>query len=181
MSVSSISSVIPAGRSAVKTQSSATDGAEFAFAERQSFPGAAAAVLGGYDLQNISPAEIDQLVADLRAAGHPFDRNIAMLSSYGAEFRSHLAEIGGGEIDPHRKGSLIETIHDRIDFARSVGDPTDPLDALLDFLNRDQPAAAGTTGAKPDDRREPSVLGQMLRNLIETAAPDGDIQDTPAA
>ena len=58
-------------------------------------------VMSRYNLQDISPLEIDRLVEELRAVGHPMNETLMMLSSRGAEFMSHAQDLLGGAYNPN--------------------------------------------------------------------------------
>jgi len=98
-------------------------------------PGAIDAIKARYDMTNITPHQIDQLAADLQAAGHAFGGEMLTLLTYGAEFRSHAAELFGGQTQPDRPMNLIEHSQTQHDTARRMGDPTDHWDMLLKFLD----------------------------------------------
>ncbi|WP_375202026.1 hypothetical protein [Hyphococcus sp.] len=133
MHITNVSSY--AGVAALQGKQSAENlnGADF-LAEVEGERDPIAAVMANYDLQNITPVEIDQLVDELRGAGHPFDQNLLMLSARGAEFRSHLAEVVGGVYDPHQQIDLVAQTQDQLIMARRYGDPTEAIERFLDYL-----------------------------------------------
>ena len=116
-------------------QSEGAGGADFLEEMQQAAGDPIAEVMRNYDLQNITPFDIDQLVDELRGAGHPFDQDLLMLSSRGAAFRSHLSEMVGGQYDAHQKINLITQTQNQIEMSRRFGDPTEALEDFLAFLN----------------------------------------------
>ncbi|KCZ83949.1 hypothetical protein [Hyphomonas jannaschiana] len=91
-------------------------------------------VMSRYNLQDISPLEIDQLVEELRAVGHPMNETLMMLSSRGAEFMSHAQDLLGGTYNPNQRLNLISQTEAQLRMARSMGDPTEATESFLDFL-----------------------------------------------
>ena len=122
---------------ALQTKSSTerAGGADFLEEMERADSDPVAAVFANYDLQNISPLEIDQMVEELHGAGHPFDQDLLMLSSRGAAFRSHLSEMMGGDYDGNQRVNLIAQTQDQLVMARRYGDPTEALEDFLEFLN----------------------------------------------
>lgn len=106
-----------------------------AFALDQPDPGAIDAIKARYDMTNITPRQIDQLAADLQAAGHAFGGEMLTLLTHGAEFQSHAAELFGGQTQPDRPMNLVEHSQTQRDTARRTGDPTDHWDMFLKFLD----------------------------------------------
>lgn len=90
-----------------------------------------AKVLNKYNMRNISPKEIDQLVSDLRASGVGDAKDWLMLATQGYEFRSHLKL--NGEPSPNAKFDLVQSSANRLAYAKSHGNPTESLKEQFDF------------------------------------------------
>ena len=135
------------------------NGADLVLEEQDNGADPIADVMANYDLQNITPAEIDQLVDELKSAGHPVDENLLTLSARGAEFRSHLSDIVGGAYDPHQRVNLIDQTQDQLVMARRFGDPTEALERFLDYLQ------SHNAGEQPDTQlqQQRSVHEAMMR------------------
>ena len=78
-------------------------------------------------MSNISPKEIDELYKELITAGHPLNKDMFQLSTRGAEWRQHLAEIGAEAtntevtFDPDKKINLFAEVRGNIEFNRQHG------------------------------------------------------------
>lgn len=97
-------------------------------------------ILENYDMSNISPKEIDELYKELVTAGHPLNKDMFQLSTRGAMWRQHLAEIGAKAtntevtFDPDKKINLFDEIRGNIEFNRQNGFDTTHYENLLKFV-----------------------------------------------
>ena len=91
-------------------------------------------VMSRYNLQDISPLEVDQLVKDLQATGYAMNETLLILSTRGAEFISHMSESLGGSFNPNQRMNLISQTENQVRMARSRGDATEAMQNFLDFL-----------------------------------------------
>lgn len=98
--------------------------------------------LDNYDMSNISPQEIDNLVKELTEAGYPFSEEMMMLSTRGASWRQHLAEIGAAQtqtevtFDPNEKIDLYAEIKGNIEFNKQHGFDSSHFEKLLRFVSK---------------------------------------------
>ncbi len=161
MHISNVSSYAGVAALQGKQHAESTQGADFILdVEEARDP--VAAVMAAYDLRAIAPAEIDQLVDELRAAGHPMDENLLMLSSRGAAFRSHLADMVGGVYDPHQRVDLVAQAEDQLALERRFEDPTDSIERFLDFLLAHDQGEAPDAGALQQRLLHESMMRQMI-------------------
>ncbi|WP_421704570.1 hypothetical protein [Aliiroseovarius sp.] len=123
-------------------------------------PEAIAAIKSRYDMTNITPRQVDQLVSELQDAGHEFGAELLTLMTYGEEFQSHLARTFGGEPQPHRAMNLIEHGKAQLDYARRAGDPTEHWQMFLEYLD-----GFGTPDS-PEERTVPR--SDSAQRLVET-------------
>ena len=186
MNVSSVFASAGTGLSALqsKQQADRTDGAASASQILESAKDPYAEVMTKYDLQNITPAEVDQLADELSAAGHAFDKNMLMLRTRGAEFQSHAVELFGGSFDPNQPMNLIQTTKDQITMAHRYGDPTEALEQFLEYFDGFSVGSNDLTqltlGLDRDsgiiahlfDERNPAILA-LLENAIQACKKQG--------
>jgi hypothetical protein len=122
-------------------------------------------IFAKYDLNNISPREIDLLVDELRDNGHTDDvEMIMMLETRGERFMRHLRESVGVEAvanDYEAKFDLIGSIKTQIQFARAHGDPTEASEELLAMLER--------YDAQRDTQLRPSARNSSAENMVRAA------------
>ncbi|PQA88498.1 hypothetical protein [Hyphococcus luteus] len=161
MQVTNVSSYAGVAALQSKQNTDGTNGADF-FLEMEEEADPIAAVMATYDLTNITPAEIDQLVDELKAAGHPFDENLLMLSSRGAGFRSHLAGLAGGDYDPHQRVNLVDLTQDQLAMARRFEDPTESIERFLEFLKVHDKGEALNADAMQQRLMHESMMRQMI-------------------
>ena len=114
-------------------------------------PEAIAAIKSRYDMTNITPRQVDQLVSELEAAGHAFGPELMTLITYGEEFQSHLARTLGAEPQPNRAMDLVEHGKASLDYARRAGDPTAHWEVFLAYLDGfgapEEPTTHGASGS----------------------------------
>lgn len=96
-----------------------------------------------YDMNNVSPREVDQLVDELRAAGMEWDfEHLGMLETRGARWLSRLAQIGEEQtgikstFDPDKKIDLVATIESNIAFNKQHGFDSEHYETLLQFVKK---------------------------------------------
>lgn len=107
-------------------------------------PEAIAAINSRYDMTDITPRQVDQLVSELEAAGHAFGPELLTLLTYGEEFQSHIARTFGGEPQPDRAMNLIAHGQAQLDHARRSGDATAHWQVFLEYLD-----GFGAPGSRP--------------------------------
>ncbi len=170
MHVSSIASYFGVSAAQSKQQAESVKGAGFATQAAEAADNVAtdpyAEVFAKYDLQNITPAQIDELTDELFEAGRAFDKNMLMLRTRGAEFQSHLAELTGAPFDPNKPVNLIQSTKDQITMAHRYGGPTEALEEFLSYLNKyDQADAAG-----PETPRRGAVYESIMHQAVQESA-----------
>ncbi len=89
-----------------------------------------------YNLQNISPREIDQLASELRKSGDFDVRNILMLETHGEKFQSHLSANSGRDFDESKKSDLMGSIEENIKMSKQRNEPTLLAEGLLKLLQK---------------------------------------------
>jgi len=89
-----------------------------------------------YNLQNISPREIDQLASELRKSGDFDVRNILMLETNGEKFQSHLSANSGRDFDESKKSDLMGSIEENINMSKQRNEPTLLAEGLLKLLQK---------------------------------------------
>ena len=123
-------------------------------------------ILEHYDLQNITPRDIDKLADELTEAGYPFSTDMMLLRARGAEFQSHMPDFGGVPASPDKPVNLIESVETSLEMSRGHGDPTQGAQHLLDFLIKLDDA--------PDQILAPQgpsgVHESMYRQFVEASA-----------
>ncbi len=125
-----------------------------------------AGVMGKYDLQNITPLEIDQLADGLTDSGYPFTTELMILRTQGAEFQAHAGKFADRNFDPAEPVNLIQSTKDKLTQARQYGGPTEFLERLLGFLNKyDESAASSGATARRD-----SVYENIMRHVVQDGA-----------
>ncbi|SFI86264.1 hypothetical protein [Celeribacter neptunius] len=106
-------------------------------------------IYADYDLNNISPREIDELADRLRENGSYEFKEMMMLETRGERFTQHLQDSlrDAGILDeitfePTRRFDYLGSAADQIELSRRHGDPTemaqDNLDALRDIHQRSE-------------------------------------------
>ena len=99
-------------------------------------------ILSNYNMTNISPKEIDTLFDELKQAGHPITEDMMFLSTRGAKWRQHLAEIGAElnnqqvTFDPNQKIDLFAEIKSNIEFNKQHGYDSQHFESLLNFVSK---------------------------------------------
>ena len=96
-----------------------------------------------YDMNNISPREIDEMVGELADHGH-MNGEWMMLLAQGEEFRSRLADLakringptGATPFDPTKKIDLVADVMKLKEQSEQYGSPTEMLDRMLETLDR---------------------------------------------
>ncbi len=123
-------------------------------------------ILENYDLQNITPRDIDKLADQLTEAVYPFSMDMMLLRARGAEFQSHMPDFGGVPASPDEPVNLIRSVETSIEASRRHGDPTEAAQHLLDFLIKLDEA--------PDlilaQQGPSSVHESMYRQFVEASA-----------
>lgn len=104
------------------------------------------AIKGKYNLQNITPKEIDALVNDLRGSKLADPKDWLMLATNGYEFRSHLSFAGG--TSSNERFDLLQQTQDRLAYAQRRGQPTASLKDQLAFIQTLTSNTANTTNGK---------------------------------
>ncbi len=108
-----------------------------------------------YDLNAISPREIDRLAKELQDQDFADTKFMMMLLTRGERFQAHLAEsvaeATGRAVEPYdptRPGDLVASTETQLSLARRSGDPTDAIEHFLDMLRTAQ-AETGHRSAVP--------------------------------
>ncbi len=97
-------------------------------------------VFAKYDMNAISPREVDQMADELLEAGFKDMEFLLMFTTQGEKFLTHLQEtarqhgIGGAGFDPTKPMDLITQTKTQLAFASAAGDPTDAMKRFLDML-----------------------------------------------
>lgn len=98
-------------------------------------------VANKYDMNNISPREIDKFVEELRGTGMEWDFDtVGLLATRGAKWRSNLANLtkglneGRAAFDPDKRIDLIATIESNIEFNKQSGFDQEHYSTLLKFV-----------------------------------------------
>jgi hypothetical protein len=112
-----------------------------------------------YDLENMSPREVDALVEELQGEGYEPLADLMILSSFGEGFQSRLHEVTarayGPDVrpfDPMARSNLKETAETQRKMAERMGEPVEGFDALehlFSVLDKAAEARQGqTTGSQ---------------------------------
>lgn len=150
-----------------------------------SFPMARTAedIFADYDLNNISPREIDQLADDLRENGVYDFEQMMMLETRGEKFTMHLQEslkaagvIDEISFDPTQKFDYLAATADEVEQARRSGEPyelaQESLNALLAVQERSDEIRAERDAATPP-RNTPTphpAISQSVFGMQASAA-----------
>ncbi|MBO0346446.1 hypothetical protein J0X15_14530 [Roseibium sp. CAU 1637] len=111
-------------------------------------------IMSRYDLNNISPREIDQLADELSEAGGVSFDGLGLLVTRGEKFRMHMIESLGGDpstFDPTRRSDLAGSMAEQRDFAAKRGDPLEWYDQTLALFDRLQEARQENATRQPAD------------------------------
>ncbi|WP_368183830.1 hypothetical protein [Aestuariibius sp. HNIBRBA575] len=98
-------------------------------------PAAVALIKSEYDMTNISPREVDEMVDRMIKAGDDMNGDLLMLLTHGEGFRQHLANTFGGTFDPNEKQDLVAQSKVQLQLAKQFGDPTEYLTRFIAFLD----------------------------------------------
>ena len=123
-------------------------------------------IMSKYDITNITPKQIDSLVAELRENNlAPFEQ-VMMLATWGHEFQSHLPGIG----QSNKAFNLIAQSEYQLELSRRHGSPTEFMEKQLEFIKSLQPGkssrhavAASSSTAIDGDK----WLQQMLQGVLD--------------
>lgn len=99
-------------------------------------------IFSNYDMEKISPRDIDKLANELRDSGHKDFEFLLMLETKGEKFLinlPHLVEGTGSSddlasFDPEQVGNLLDQTRDAISSARQRGSPTAAHEKFLERL-----------------------------------------------
>lgn len=119
-----------------------------------------------YDLTNISPYEIDDLVNKLRNSpeGEAFSSELLHLATRGAEFLSNLNGSYYGEERLNTKINLTDSVENNLSQARSQGLDTEILEGVLSFIQ-------GYQKGYQTAQRFTNMSERMLAELIHEQDP----------
>ena len=97
-----------------------------------------------FDVNGISPTEVDQLAGALKDSGVVSDQDILQLQTKGAEFLSNLPGnyYSGGKLD--EKTDLLGFMQSALSQAQAAGEPTESLASQVSLLSN--LAAANSAG-----------------------------------
>lgn len=127
------------------------------------------AIAGRYDLNNISPREIDQLAHELNDSGNISTQDFMILLTRGAEFLSHMPGNRYTEERLNQKTDLIADFQYSLKMSQNGGAPTEGLEHLLATLEKIQ-----SLGEEERDKfgRQPvsQFSDKMLSGLIDLQA-----------
>lgn len=120
-----------------------------------------------YNLQDITPKQIDALVKDLRENNLASFEQLMMLSTQGYEFRSHLPGGGGGN-----KGfNLIQSMEYQLTLSKRHGSPTETLERQLEFVKSLVDKDANHTSNNDTSSGgsiDPQWLDKMLQKILDS-------------
>ncbi|RYH08192.1 hypothetical protein [Tropicimonas sp. IMCC6043] len=131
-------------------------------------------IMADYDLDAISPREVDELADRLHASGACDFKDLMKLWTMGERFHSYLqdamSEHPGADIafDGTRKCNLRAIADAQLNFARRSGDPTEAWEEFISFIDELQDAGRaapdGTLGASSAQR------GRLVEAAIQNSA-----------
>ncbi len=105
-----------------------------------------AQIAAKYDVENISPRQVDQLVDELHAQSGEMNGDLLMLATHGADFIYHMSQAMGHPLNPDvldQPVNLLDRMNTQLDIARRRGDPTESIQDQIRFLKYIQAAGNG--------------------------------------